>query len=56
MEGDVMQQPLIVVSTFRVKEGKYEDFKHYYTKFMDIVKSNEPQVIAFQPFTTDILG
>ncbi|HLF74779.1 MAG TPA: antibiotic biosynthesis monooxygenase [Anaerolineales bacterium] len=45
-----MSEPLIVMSTFRVKEGKLEDFTRYYTKILEIVKANEPQIIAFHGF------
>ena len=45
-----MSAPLIVISTFRVKEGKFEDLDRYYKKITEIVKANEPQLIAFHGF------
>ena len=45
-----MSEPLIVISTFRVKEGKFEDLERYYKKISEIVKANEPQLIAFHGF------
>lgn len=45
-----MSIPLIIVSTFRVKEGKLEDLKRYYAMVSEIVKVNEPQIIAFYGF------
>ena len=48
-----MSKPLIVVSTFKVKEGKVEDLKRYYKKVIGIVEPNEPQLIAFHGFLNE---
>ncbi|HSM55588.1 MAG TPA: antibiotic biosynthesis monooxygenase [Candidatus Sulfomarinibacteraceae bacterium] len=48
-----MSEPLIVISTFRVKEGKLEDLRRYYKKVIEIVESNEPQLIAFHGFINE---
>jgi hypothetical protein len=48
-----MSEPLILVSTFRVKEGKLDDLKRYYKKIMEIVESKEPQLIAFHGFLNE---
>ncbi len=45
-----MSSLLIVISTFKVKEGKLEDLQRYYEKVLDIVEANEPRVIAFHGF------
>lgn len=45
--------PLIVISTFRVKEGKLEDLTRYYEKLIGIVEPNEPQLIAFHGFLNE---
>lgn len=48
-----MSEPLIVISTFRVKEGKLEDLKQYYRKILEIVEANESQLIAFHGFLNE---
>jgi quinol monooxygenase YgiN len=48
-----MTAPLIVISTFRVKEGKLEELRRYYDKVIEIVQSNEPQLIAFHGFLNE---
>jgi hypothetical protein len=48
-----MSKPLIVVSTFRVKEGKAAELKSYYQSIADIVAANEPQIIAFYGFLNE---
>ncbi len=48
-----MSKPLIVISKFRVKEGKLEDLKRYYRKIVDIVEANKTQMIAFHGFLNE---
>lgn len=48
-----MSEPLIVISTLRVKEGKLEEIRRYYKKVLEIVEHNEPQVIAFHGFLNE---
>ncbi len=48
-----MSKPLIVISKFRVEEGKLEDIKKYYQKILDIIEANKTQMIAFQGFLNE---
>ena len=48
-----MTAPLIVVSTLRVKEGRLEEIRRYYKNVLEIVKRNEPQLIAFHGFLNE---
>lgn len=48
-----MSEPLIAISTFRVKEGKLEDLKRFNKKIVEIVEANEPQLIAFHGFLNE---
>jgi quinol monooxygenase YgiN len=48
-----MSAPLIVISRFKVKEGRLEDFKEYYQKIVDIIEANEPQMVAFHGFLNE---
>jgi hypothetical protein len=48
-----MGEPLIVVSTLRVKQGRLEDVTHYYKKILELIEANEPQLIAFHGFLSE---
>lgn len=48
-----MSKPLIVISKFRVKEGKLEELRQYYKKILDIVEANKTQMIAFHGFLNE---
>lgn len=50
MGGTHMVAPLILVSTFKVKEGSLEDFKAYYDRLIDIVQTKEPRIIGFHGY------
>lgn len=45
-----MSEPLIYISTYRVKEGKREQLEQFYKKVFALVEANEPQIIAFHAF------
>jgi len=48
-----MSKPLIVISRFRVKEGKLEDLKTYYQKILNIIETNQTRMIAFHGFLSE---
>ena len=48
-----MSKPLIVISKFRVKEGKLEELRQYYKKILDVVEANKTQMIAFHGFLNE---
>lgn len=45
-----MAEPLFIISHFKVKKGKTEEFKEYYEKILRIIEANEPRIIAFHGF------
>ena len=45
-----MYKPLIFVSTWKIKEGRLEEYKKFATEFMEHVKTREPQLIAFNMY------
>jgi quinol monooxygenase YgiN len=49
----VMSQPFIYVATWRIKEGKLDEYKQFYKRLVDIVESNEPQIISFNNFLNE---
>lgn len=48
-----MTEPLFVLSTFKVKEGRVDDVKKHYRRILDIIEPNEPQLIAFHGFLSE---
>jgi hypothetical protein len=45
-----MIKPLIFVSTWKIKEGRLEEYKKFAREFMEHVKAKEPQLIAFNMY------
>ena len=49
-----MAEPFIFIGTHRVKPGRLEDFKDYFTKFSaNTVEPNEPRLLSFQGYSDD---
>jgi hypothetical protein len=48
-----MSEPLIYISTWSIKEGRLEDFKHFVREMVEIYRTNEPQLIAFNVFLNE---
>jgi len=45
-----MTKPLIYLSTWKIREGRLEDYKRFAKEFMEHVKAKEPQLIAFNVY------
>ena len=45
-----MIKPLIFVTTWKIKEGRLEDYKKFAKEFMENVKAKEPQLNAFNMY------
>src|SRR2546423_906687 len=50
-----MSEPVVYVSTWRIKEGKFEDYLRFYAELVRIVDENEPRVAAFLAFANEDL-
>ena len=48
--------PVVYVSTYRIRPGKFEDYSRFYAQLVRVVEANEPDVTAFLAFATDDLG
>ncbi|MCI0555486.1 MAG: hypothetical protein L0287_31455 [Anaerolineae bacterium] len=48
-----MSEPLIFISTWRIKEGRLEDYKQFTRRLMEIIEAKEPQLIAFHAFINE---
>jgi quinol monooxygenase YgiN len=53
MNENTMPEPFIYVSTWKIKEGKLDDFKRFTGEFVEIIKAKEPQLIAFNVFLNE---
>jgi len=45
--------PLFYISTWKIKEGRLEDFKQFTKRMLEIFEAKEPQLIAFNVFLND---
>ena len=45
-----MYKPLIFVSTWKIKEGRLDEYKKFAKEFIEHVKTREPQLIAFNVY------
>jgi len=50
-----MSEPVAYVSTWRIKDGKFEDYRRFYAELVKIVDENEPRLTAFLTFANDDL-
>jgi len=48
-----LSEPLIYITTWRVKEGRLEDYKQFAKQLIEIVEAKEPQLIAFNAFVNE---
>ena len=45
-----MYKPLIFVSTWKIREGRLEDYKQFAKELIEHFKAKEPQLIAFNMY------
>ena len=45
-----MFKPLIYLSTWKIKEGRLEDYKRFVKQLMELIETKEPQLIAFNVY------
>jgi quinol monooxygenase YgiN len=48
-----MNDPIVYVSTWRIREGEFEEYRRFYAELVKIVDENEPGVAAFLAFAND---
>src|SRR5881409_3145713 len=48
-----MTQPVVYVSTWRIKEGKFDDYVRFHEELAAAVKENEPRTVAFLAFANE---
>ena len=46
----MMFKPLIYISTWKIREGRLEDYKLFAKELMEHFKTREPQLIAFNMY------
>ncbi len=45
-----MSKPLIFISTWKIREGRLEDYKQFAKELIEHIKAKEPQLIAFNMY------
>jgi hypothetical protein len=48
-----MSEPVAYVSTWRIKEGKFEDYRRFFAELVKTVDENEPRLTAFITFVNE---
>ncbi len=48
-----MSDPVVYLSTWRIKDGKFRDYQRFYAQLVKIVDENEPGVSAFLAFANE---
>jgi len=48
-----MAGPVVYVSTWRIKEGRFEDYRRFHAELMKLIQDNEPRVVAFHLFANE---
>ena len=48
-----MAEPIVYVSTWTFKEGKFDDYQRFYAKQLRIIDEAEPQIVAFLTFANE---
>lgn len=52
-QGDNMSEPLIYIITWKLKEGRLEDYKQFFRGFVERIKAREPQLIAVHGYLNE---
>lgn len=48
-----MAEPVVYVTTSRIKEGKIQEYQTFYAKLLKVIEENEPRLIAFHVFANE---
>ena len=48
-----MDEPVVYVSTWHVREGRFAEYRRFHDQLWRIVKAKEPSVAAFLAFTNE---
>jgi hypothetical protein len=46
-------QPVIYVATFKINEGKFQEYQRFYAENLKVVEENNPRLIALHTFAND---
>lgn len=48
-----MAEPVVYVSTWKIKEGKFDEYRRFYAKQLKLIDEAEPQIFAFLAFANE---
>ena len=51
-----MTEPVAYVSTWRIKKGKFDEYRRVHDELAKVVEENEPRIAAFLAFASDDLS
>jgi len=46
-------EPVAYVTTFRIKEGKFQDYQRFLAELLKAIEENEPRIIAIHTFANE---
>ena len=48
-----MAEPVIYVATFKIKEGRFQEYQTFYAENLRVVEENNPRLIALHTFANE---
>ena len=48
-----MGEPVVYVSTWKIKDGKFDEYRRFSAKQLEIIDEAEPQIVAFLAFANE---
>lgn len=48
-----MNEPVVYVSSWRIKDGKLEEYRRFYARLLEAIREQDRDVVAFYAFGTD---
>jgi hypothetical protein len=50
MRGTAVSEPIVYVSTWKIKDGRFEDYRRFYARMVDAIRTDDRGVLAFFAF------
>jgi hypothetical protein len=46
-------EPIVYLSTWRIKDGKFDEYRRFYAEFIKVIDGRDRDVVAFYAFSND---
>jgi hypothetical protein len=53
LKEDAVSGPVVYVSTWKIKQGKFDDYRRFHDELARVVDENEPRIAAFLSFANE---